>query len=716
MIKDGNSTGAPDFAPTVHAPEGSLPGDRWTGTTLGKYHIIRRLGRGGMGVVYEAKDAVLDRSVAIKVLRDGLASQPESVRRFLREARTAARLNHPHIVGVFEADLHDGMCYLVMELMEGGSAHDRIRKWGPFGWVEATQVTIDACRGLSAVHASGLIHRDIKPPNVMRSKDGAVKLTDFGLALTATSPGSPENSTPSGQVVGTPLYMSPEQCRAEKIDARSDVYSLGATYYALLTGRPPFEGSCAADIMFGHCSRVVPDARDFNQKIPSACAELIKRSMAKKPAERPDSAEALLVELETVMLLATSPELPVLDWAGPVEKTPISSTLVDALTPAPPRRRTRLWFVLLCLALMGIAYGAGRYFSQVTPVPAPLEQNLAAQQAQIAAKPGEPERTPIEFDAGGRVNSLAFDPRDNNSLGWGTRSGNMRVMDLLFSKELFGYYYKNGDMPLAIEQVAFSPAEGRYWVSLFNGRLDFREKSGNFPKALDEFRFDSVEKGSVLSFAFHPTQENIVALAFKDETKSPDKAGIIIRSLSGQFRDITRYTDGPESSRCMAFSADGSLLASARSNKLSTWKIPLDSVAAGGKELAVAGAGVIPVGQGVAQIVAITAIDNYRFAVAHGTNISIIDARRGEVEEVVHKDTQPISCLVASPRQADTSHSRWLAFAVGNSVMILDLESRQTPSKLHEHGAGISSLAFDFAGKSLASGDESGKVKVWPVK
>ena len=148
-----------------------------------------------MGVVYQAVDPILQRAVAIKVLREGIAARPESVRKFLREVRTAARLNHPHVVAVYDADQEKGIVYLVMELMEGGSAHDRIHKWGPFDWVEATQVMADACRGLAAVHAAGLIHRDIKPSNVMRAHDGQVKLADFGLALTIDPSDSPGAGT-----------------------------------------------------------------------------------------------------------------------------------------------------------------------------------------------------------------------------------------------------------------------------------------------------------------------------------------------------------------------------------------------------------------------------------------------------------------------------------------------------------------------------------------
>ncbi len=226
MRMETEATGGPQLASTLEAMVDDGAPDRWTGSFLGKYRVLRRLGRGGMGVVYEANDTILQRMVAIKVLRDSIAGRPDAVRKFLREAQCAAKLNHPHVVAVYDAADDKGIVYLVMELMEGGSAHDRVRQWGPFGWVEATQVIADACRGLAAIHAAGLIHRDIKPSNIMRAMDAKVKIADFGLALLST--GAADSGVPHGQVVGTPLYMSPEQCRGQKVDPRADLYALGA--------------------------------------------------------------------------------------------------------------------------------------------------------------------------------------------------------------------------------------------------------------------------------------------------------------------------------------------------------------------------------------------------------------------------------------------------------------------------------------------------------
>ena len=206
------------------------------GKRLGKYLLKTKLGQGGMGTVYLAIDTRLKRNVALKVLPKEMAADEAAVKRFLREARVAARLNHPNVVAVYDVDRQRGFCFLVMELVDGRTASELLRE-GPLSWTEATRLVADACRGLVAAHEAGLVHRDIKPSNIMRTNDGLVKLADFGLAKVMDDPGPAKNPlTQSGTILGTPHYMSPEQCRGEPVDARSDLYSLGATYYTLLAG------------------------------------------------------------------------------------------------------------------------------------------------------------------------------------------------------------------------------------------------------------------------------------------------------------------------------------------------------------------------------------------------------------------------------------------------------------------------------------------------
>ena len=257
---------------------------------FGKYRILRPLGSGGTGDVYHAVDKFLGRPVALKVLSERRATDADSLKRFILEARSLVRIEHPHVVRVFEIDQHQGQHYIAMELLSG-SAQAEIEERGAVPWAEATRWIADACRGLVAVHKAGITHRDIKPANVLVSESGTIKLADFGLVKLHRSQSA---MTQPGQVPGTPDYMSPEQCRSEPVDARSDIYSLGATYYALLTGHPPFEAEQPIQVMFSHCSQSVADVCELVPEIPAECSKLITQAMAKQPSERHASAADML--------------------------------------------------------------------------------------------------------------------------------------------------------------------------------------------------------------------------------------------------------------------------------------------------------------------------------------------------------------------------------------------------------------------------------------
>lgn len=273
------------------------PVDPRVGVTFGKYHIIRRLGRGGMGTVYQGEDTVLKRNVAIKFLPDDLMNKPDVVERFLREAQVAGRLNHPNIIAIYDIAKDINGCYMVMELLDPGSARSRMNK-GPYPWPVATRIIADCCAALAIAHEAGIIHRDIKPDNILFSSSGVVKLCDFGLVKLLEDD---LHLTQTGMLCGTPLYMSPEQASNQDMDGRSDLYSLGATYFALLTGRPPFIGPGVPQILMSHVSGKVPDPRSIVPSIPEACARVIWRAMEKKPEARYASASEMGDELEAII-------------------------------------------------------------------------------------------------------------------------------------------------------------------------------------------------------------------------------------------------------------------------------------------------------------------------------------------------------------------------------------------------------------------------------
>lgn len=262
-----------------------------------QYRLLRPLGWGATGIVFAAEDTSLGRRVAIKLIPH--APTPETVPPWvLREARLARRVRHPHVVALYDTGTYTGGVYLVMELVEGRSIQSLLGD-GPLPWREATAILVAACAGLMAVHAVGVVHRDIKPANLLRAADGTVKLTDFGLARWLDPA---QRSASWKRLAGTPHYMSPEQCREEEYDERTDIYSLGATYYTVLTALTPYTSASPYLIMFAHCSAPVPDPRKGHPEVPRACAEIVMRAMAKKRADRYDSAREMQNALRAALL------------------------------------------------------------------------------------------------------------------------------------------------------------------------------------------------------------------------------------------------------------------------------------------------------------------------------------------------------------------------------------------------------------------------------
>jgi urea transport system substrate-binding protein len=259
-----------------------------------QYRLLRQLGWGGTSIVCEAEDTALDRRVAIKLICRECASWTAAPRLL---CELAAQVRHPHVVSLYAAGTYAGGTYVVMELLEGGSVQARL-DGGPLPWRQATAILISACAGVTAVHARGIIHHDIKPANLLCTADGIVKLADFDLACRRGS---------VKRMAGTPHYMSPEQCREEGCDERTDVYSLGATYYTLLTGCTPYADASPVQVMFAHCSVPVPDPLKVRRGIPSACAAIIRQALAKKRVDRYSSARELQEALRAALLGRSNP-------------------------------------------------------------------------------------------------------------------------------------------------------------------------------------------------------------------------------------------------------------------------------------------------------------------------------------------------------------------------------------------------------------------------
>lgn len=315
------------------------------GSMLGKYQITATLGKGGMGVVFRAHDPLIERDVAIKLLPEDLAEDPAALPRFLAEAKAAGKLSHPNVVSIYEIGQHGKSYFLVMELIPGGSVADGVNQQGAYSVLDATRILIDACKGIAAAHGVGLIHRDIKPANLLRAADGSIKITDFGLAKATAS--RDRQMTQVGLVVGTPYFMSPEQCEARPVDARSDIYSLGATYYSLLTGKSPYEDSSSVvQVMFGHCQGPIPDPRLVDPSIPPACTAIIAKAMAKAPTDRYQSPFEMLADLEAVSATlsgAVRIDLPSQSGSRPALNAQASSAQQVSSKPPPAPQTRRYW-------------------------------------------------------------------------------------------------------------------------------------------------------------------------------------------------------------------------------------------------------------------------------------------------------------------------------------------------------------------------------------
>ena len=299
----GNFLEAPAALPSVIA----------AGSLLGPYEIVALIGSGGMGDVYKARDKRLDRDVAVKVLPHDLATDPGRRRRFEQEARAASALNHPNIVAVYDIGSHEGVAFIVTELLEGQSLAERVAQ-APLPVRRALEYSAQAARGLDAAHLRGIVHRDLKPANLFLTSQGQVKILDFGIAKltgedreTSQRDGGDKSGTVPGLVLGTAGYMSPEQVRGDPVDARSDQFSLGCVLYELLAGQAPFQRSTAAQSMAAVLETEPPPLAQVSERVPRPVAWIVERCLAKDPQDRYSATADLARDLE--LTLSRLPEL-----------------------------------------------------------------------------------------------------------------------------------------------------------------------------------------------------------------------------------------------------------------------------------------------------------------------------------------------------------------------------------------------------------------------
>ena len=420
---------------------------------IGQYTVLSQLGRGGMGVVYKGRDESLNRFVAIKVLTENLSEDPTFLQRFVREAQAAAALSHPNVVQIyFTGQDEEGHPYFVMEYVSGRSLDHVLRDEGRIDNPRASQLMLQAAQGLAAAHDLSIIHRDIKPANLILDDRGNLKIADFGLALPADAE---TRLTATGMFVGTPGYLSPEQCAGEKADHRTDIYALGITYYMLLTGTPPFRGESPLALIKQILDANPPDVTTVNPNIHPESRRILGKMIAKERADRyqdchelvadldnflagmgvrsmtaglatrqPSSPAALVAMSAPTMVVASSPATPrPADVTLP--ETPITSAPTSPAIPAPPpvrkqglSSRTVLIAALLAFVLLaGGAVAAAMYGMKLFRGGSAEPQQVAATPitaASVAASPA-PSSNPPEESLLSQAFTVTASPTDESA-------------------------------------------------------------------------------------------------------------------------------------------------------------------------------------------------------------------------------------------------------------------------------------------------------------
>jgi serine/threonine-protein kinase len=374
----------------------------FVGTSLGgRYRLDAQIGTGGMSTVYRAFDTVLERQVAVKLMHRDIAHNPDQLERFRREARAVAQLNHPHIVQVIDAGEEPGPThptpYIVFEYVEGETLKDRIRRYGRLDIPEAIAYAIEIARALGAAHERGIVHRDVKPQNILVDEEGSGKVTDFGIARTLEQ----EGLTADGRVLGTTDYVSPEQALGHAVAGQSDLYSLGVVLYEMLTGEVPFRGDNQVAVAMKHVREELPDVQYRRPEVSSALAAVLDRLTAKDLARRYESDREVIADLEEVLAIETA-------RAGQAtgEATAVLRTLPPSARRRLPLRMRTSMVVLVSLLVLG----AGVLVAVLV---------LAADQAQRGtgtARQASPQPTRANLGAVslGQASAHDYDPAGDN--------------------------------------------------------------------------------------------------------------------------------------------------------------------------------------------------------------------------------------------------------------------------------------------------------------
>lgn len=651
------------------------PGERKepaVGDMVGKYKLTCMLGKGAMGVVFEAEDTLLKRNVALKLLAEKVAEDPQLRQRFVQEARNAVQLQHPNLVGIYEIDQRGDSYYIAMELMRGISGEDYLKQYGPYEWSAATRVLAEACRGLAAAHALHIVHRDIKPNNILHGEDGSVKLADFGLAKQL---GENLSITQAGTQLGTPGYMSPEAARGEPLDARSDIYSLGATYYTLLTGKLPYEGKVTIpQMMLAHCYDPVPDPRALRPDLPEGCAGIIQKAMAKHPDERYQTAQELLADLEA--LIAD----PVGFQMGVSRPAPqISPVAAPPETTLPKRiglqklRHVRFWiWAGAGILALGMAFAFLLSLKSAKEANQQLASDTAQFKIALRATIHAHERS---------VRTAVFSP-DGTRLATGGGDAAVRLWDPQTRKETAVFPNPNG----TVLSVAFSPDGAAVAAASAGGTITLWETATGRALATLEGH-----DGEVQCVVFSPDGQWLASAGY-------DRTVRLWDVTTREAKAVLKVHNEPV--RAVSFSPDGQWLASASWDRtVRIWAV------ATARERAV-----LPGHHGMVLDVAFSPAGDLLASAGADQTVKLWSVGEWKDLATLEGHTSRVETLMFSP-----DGSLLATGAADGQVKIWEIATREEWITLPAHQSPVASVAFAPSGRILTTASRDQTVKLWLI-